>query len=86
MIGIGALVVAPVSWVSGCQGKRFDQVAREAERRDAAEDARAQNLRPRGPGQKAALGFGIGGGNGEDISGMERRVEIAEEIGEAAGA
>ena len=66
--------------------KRFDQVARGVERRDAAEDARAQNLRPRSPGQKAALGFGIGGGNGEDVSGMERRVEIAEEIGEAAGA
>lgn len=84
--GNGLQVVALVSRVLGGQGKGFDQVAREAARRDAAEDALAQNFRPRGPGQKTVLGFGIGGGNGEDVSGMERRVEITEEIGEAAGA
>ena len=36
--------------------------------------------------RQAALGFGTGGDNGEDVSGMERRGEIAEETGEAAGA
>ena len=75
-----------MGWVLGCRGKRFDQIAREAEWRDTAEYARAQDLRPRGPGQKAAFGFGIGGGNGKDVADMECRVEIAEEIGEAAGA
>ena len=52
-------VVALVGWVLGCRGKRFDQIAREAEWRDTAEYARAQDLRPRRPGQKASLGFGI---------------------------
>ena len=74
-----------MGWVLGSRGKRFDQVAREAERRNAAEDASAQDLRPRGPGQNAALGLGICGGNGKDVAGTERRVAIAEEIGETAG-